>query len=255
MEILEFGNPKNKKIILIHGFEVPYQIWEEYIEYYKDYFHVIVPILPGHNPLVYEEFISFEKSVEELEKYYICRYGKRVYAVYGISMGGVFASYMWQNKNLKIDRLILESAPLVSYNKLFEFLLNKVYLLLTHEVQKRNKKVVDLAKKYIISEDKIDEFIKVVDNISDKTIINYVRAMGKYKLPKNLDVLNTKVIYCYGTKLNELFSRWSVNYIKKNYPLIQLVCFKNKGHCEEFILNPNKRIKDIDKFLIEKSYK
>ena len=32
MGILEFGDKEKDKIILIHGFETPYQIWEKYIE-------------------------------------------------------------------------------------------------------------------------------------------------------------------------------------------------------------------------------
>ena len=45
LKILEFGNPRNEKMILIHGFESPYQVWEDYIKYFeKDYF-IIVPIL------------------------------------------------------------------------------------------------------------------------------------------------------------------------------------------------------------------
>ena len=40
MEILEFGNKENKSIILMHGFQCPYQIWNKYIEYYKDKYNV-----------------------------------------------------------------------------------------------------------------------------------------------------------------------------------------------------------------------
>ncbi len=47
MEILEYGNPKQDKIILIHGFESPYQIWDDYVKYYKNDYCVIVPILTG----------------------------------------------------------------------------------------------------------------------------------------------------------------------------------------------------------------
>lgn len=50
MEILEFGNREHPMLILIHGFESPHQIWEPYIEHYQNDYHVIVPILPGHNP-------------------------------------------------------------------------------------------------------------------------------------------------------------------------------------------------------------
>ena len=64
MEILEFGNKENKKIILIHGFQSPYQVWDEYVKYYEKDYHVIVPILPGHNPKKKEEFISFKECAK-----------------------------------------------------------------------------------------------------------------------------------------------------------------------------------------------
>lgn len=74
MEILEFGNKEKDKIILIHGFETPYQIWEKYIEHYKNDYHIIVPILQGHNPNIKEDFISFEESAKDIEDYIISRY-------------------------------------------------------------------------------------------------------------------------------------------------------------------------------------
>ena len=70
---------------------MPWQVWEEYIEHYKKDFHVIVPILSGHNPEEKEDFISFSAEAGELENYIIPRYGKEMYAVYGMSMGGVLA--------------------------------------------------------------------------------------------------------------------------------------------------------------------
>lgn len=88
MEILEYGDPKNKKIILIHGFQCPYQIWNDYIEYYKNNYFVIVPILEGHNVNDKENFISFDICAKDIEEYYIKRYGNKVFAVYGMSMGG-----------------------------------------------------------------------------------------------------------------------------------------------------------------------
>ena len=98
LKILEFGNPRNEKMILIHGFESPYQVWEDYIKYFeKDYF-IIVPILTGHNPEIKEDFVSFESEVKELEQYYINKFGNDVYVIYGMSMGGIVASMIWKNK-------------------------------------------------------------------------------------------------------------------------------------------------------------
>lgn len=59
MKILEFGDTSKRKIILIHGFQCPWQVWNKYIEYYKNDFHVIVPIMSGHNPEEKEDLFHF----------------------------------------------------------------------------------------------------------------------------------------------------------------------------------------------------
>lgn len=76
MKILEFGDTSKSKIILIHGFQCPWQVWNKYIEYYKNKFHIIVPIMSGHNPEVKDDFISFASDAKEIEEYILSRYGK-----------------------------------------------------------------------------------------------------------------------------------------------------------------------------------
>ena len=182
MEILEFGNKEKDKIILIHGFETPYQIWEKYIEHYKNNYHIIVPILQGHNPNMKEDFNSFEESAKDIEDYIISRYGNNVFAIYGMSMGGVLTSQIWQNKKLYIDKVILESSPLISYNRLMTLMMTKQYLMLTHKTQARDKRVVAQAVNSIIPEDKLDVFLEMMDNMSDTTITNYIRQIGSCRL-------------------------------------------------------------------------
>ena len=113
MKILEFGDTSKSKIILIHGFQCPWQVWNKYIEYYKNKFHIIVPIMSGHNPEVKDDFISFASDAKEIEEYIISRYGKEIYAVYGMSMGGVLTATLWQNYRLSFDKVIFDGSPLV----------------------------------------------------------------------------------------------------------------------------------------------
>lgn len=249
MEILEFGNKEKDKIILIHGFETPYQIWEKYIEHYKNNYHIIVPILQGHNPNMKEDFNSFEESAKDIEDYIISRYGNNVFAIYGMSMGGVLTSQIWQNKKLYIDKVILESSPLISYNKLMTLMMTKQYLMLTHKTQARDKRVITQAVNSIIPEDKLDVFLAMMDNMSDTTITNYIRQIGRYKLPSNIDTPNTEVYYYYGTKINELLAKKTAEYIRRNYPNSKIKCFQGKGHCEDSLLNPSVMITELDNVL------
>ncbi|MDI9469297.1 MAG: alpha/beta hydrolase [Bacillota bacterium] len=113
MEVLEFGCTSRKKIVLIHGFQIPVAIWDEYIRHYRDDFHILVPVMPEHNPDHPEDFVSFSRTAEEFESYYLSRYGREVYTICAMSMGGVLAATIWQNERLEIQKLILDASPLV----------------------------------------------------------------------------------------------------------------------------------------------
>ena len=139
MKILEFGNAGKPIIVLIHGFQLPWQVWKKYIGHYKDNFHVIVPILSGHNPEEKEDFISFSAEAKKIEDYIIPRYGKDVYAVYGMSMGGVLTATLWQNKKLSFEKVIFDGSPLLSYNVFMKKFILNFYLDITHKSQQRDK--------------------------------------------------------------------------------------------------------------------
>lgn len=166
-----------------------------------------------------------------------------------MSMGGVLTSQIWQNKKLDIDKVILESSPLISYNRLMTLMMTKQYLMLTHKTQARDKRVVAQAVNSIIPEDKLDVFLEMIDNMSDTTITNYIRQIGSYKLPSDIDTPNTEVYYYYGTKINELLAKKTAKYIRNNYPNCKIKCFQGKGHCEDSLLNPSVMIAELDTVL------
>lgn len=248
MQILEYGDPKKEKIILIHGFESPYQIWDDYVDYYKKDFCLIVPILTGHNINEKEDFISFEKCAKELEDYYTSRYGNKVFAIYGMSMGGVLASFIWKNRNIEIKKLILESSPILGYGKMMTNMLIKQYLSITHKAQAGDKKTLKQAINSMVTEDKLDIFLKLLNHITDTTITNYITEIGKFRLDVE-DENNTEIYYLYGSKINEILFKKVAKYLEKKYQNAKTICLKGKGHCEDALLNPNDHIKVLNKVL------
>ena len=66
MKFLAFGNAENKKMMFIHGFQVPWQVWKPQINYFSQTYYVIVPILHGHNPIEKSTFISVYKEAEAI---------------------------------------------------------------------------------------------------------------------------------------------------------------------------------------------
>lgn len=247
MKILEFGDTSKRKIILIHGFQCPWHVWNKYIEYYEKKFHIIVPIMSGHNPEVKDDFISFTADAKEIEDYILSRYGKEIYAVYGMSMGGVLTATLWQNKRLIFDKVIFDGSPLVSYNKLMKGFMKKFYIDITHKSQQRDKKTVEQATKVIISEDNLEYFLEVLDNMSDVTVGNSIDDIANFKLSQSINTPNTVVYFFHGTAFNEMLAKKSAKYVKKYYPTTIVKCFNGKFHCENALFNPEIMITELDK--------
>ena len=247
MKILEFGDTSKRRIILIHGFQCPWQVWNKYIEYYEKKFHIIVPIMSGHNPEVKDDFISFTDDAKEIEDYILSRYGKEIYAVYGMSMGGVLTATLWQNKRLTFDKVIFDGSPLVSYNNLMEGFMKKFYIDITHKSQQRDKKTVEQATKVIISEDNLEYFLKVLDNMSDVTVGNSIDDIADFKLSQSINTPDTVVYFFHGTAFNEMLAKKSAKYVNKYYPTTIIKCFKGKFHCENALFNPEIMITELDK--------
>lgn len=250
MEILEFGDRNKRKIIFIHGFQCPYQIWEKYIEHYQKDYHIIIPIMPGHNPKKQEKFFSFLQTSRELEDYYISRYGKSVYAIYGMSMGGVLTATLWQNGQLEIEKVIFDGSPLVSVNGIMKRMMLQFYLNITHKSQQRDKKTLAQATKSICPQEYLRDFLQVLDNMSDTTIINYISEIANFRLKDDVDTPNTKIYFYYGTAVNELLAKKSAQVIAKNYSGSVIKCFKGKGHCENALLHPDVMIQELDQVLM-----
>lgn len=250
MEFLEFGDKSKRKLIFIHGFQSPYQIWNPYIEHYKKDFYIIVPILPGHNPNQKDDFISFSTTAKEFEDYFISQYGKEVYAVYGMSMGGVLAATLWQNERLVIEKVIFDGTPLMPANDIMKKMMLRFYLNVTHKSQQRDKKTLEQAIKSICPQEYLNDFLRVLDNMSDFTIINCINDIAKFKLRCDINAPNTKIYFYHGTAVNEMLAKKSAKFISKNYSNSVVKCFSGKGHCENALLFPELMIKELDNILI-----
>lgn len=249
MKIIEFGDVSKRKLILIHGFQCPWQVWNKYIEYYQNDFHIIVPILSGHNPEKKEDFISLSEEARAIEEYIIPRYGKDMYAIYGMSMGGVLTAMLWQNRKLNFKKVIFDGSPVVAVNKFMKNYMKKFYLDITHKSQQRDKKTVEQATKVIVSEDNLDNLLAVLDNMSDRTVENCINETMDFQLKPDINTPNTTAYFFHGTTMNEVIAKKSAKYVKKHYPTSVVKCFKGKFHCENALFNPMIMIAELDKIL------
>lgn len=249
MKILEFGDRSKRILMLIHGFQSPWRVWEKYIERYKNDYHIIVPVLSGHDPESKEDFISFADDARAVEDYIHENYGEHVYAVFGMSMGGVLAATLWQNKCLKIDKLIFDGSPLCSLSAPVKRFMLRYYYNVTHKTQQRDKKTVDMALGMIITPETLDPFLIVLDNMSDRSIENCIEGIASFRLQKGINTSDTGIYYFHGTKANEALGKKTSKLIKRYYKNAVVKCFKGTSHCENSIFHPDIMSAELDKIL------
>lgn len=249
MRFHTFGNVNNKKIILVHGVLTPWQIWNDAIEHYsKDYF-VIVPALDGHIEEETSEFISVEDEAEKIVTYVLKNYGKDIFAVCGLSMGGAITYKIFEDGRLNIKNLIMDGAPLSPLGKLPIWFMTKNYISIVHKSKMRDANVIESFKKNFLPEKYLDSYLKFADTMSDKTIINMLNSVFRISITNNYNADNTSILFLHGTKGNEAVSAKAAKKMKELYPQTEIKCYKGFAHAELAIYHADEWIKAVDEFI------
>lgn len=246
-----FGNKSNKSVVLIHGVLTPWQIWGRQIEVLKEKYYVIVPALDGHIEEHESEFTSVENEARQIEDY-ICKENiKAVFALCGLSMGGVIAHKIFERNKLQIENLILDGAPLVKMSFIAEKAMTGAYKSIIHKSKLRDRKTLDNFKRNFLPERYLESYLKFADTMSDTTVENMLHSVcaGDFTPAGNPD--NTRILYMHGTKGNEVYSIKSAKKMKKHYTNLEVKCFDGYKHAELAVYEPDKWLDTVVSFLHE----
>ena len=93
----------------------------------------------------------------------------------------------------------------------------------------------------------MEDFLRVIDNMSDETVENSIDGIVDLKLGQGINTPDTVVYFFYGTAVNEMLAKKSAKFVKKHYQNTTVKCFKGKFHCENALFNPEIMIAESDK--------
>lgn len=126
--------------------------------------------------------------------------------------------------------------------------MTKQYLDILQKSKARNSKTLANFKKVFLPQKYLYNYLKFIDKMSDESIKNIVKSISQNSLDTNIIAEKTKVLYSYGTKLNELFSKRSAKLIAKYYPNVTIVCCRGCSHCYNAIYKPEEWIHMVEEF-------
>lgn len=253
MKFHTFGNKENRTVILIHGVLTPWQIWERQIDHWKDKFFIVVPALDGHIEEYASEYVSVDDEAEKIEKYIDEELNGTVYALCGLSMGGVIANRIFERNRTAIDNLILDGAPLVKISAFSNKFMTLSYKTIIHRSKSRDEKTLQNFRRDFLPEKFLESYLKFADTMSDSTVENMIDSVSSSVLTPRENAENTRILFLHGTKGNEVYSKRTANIMKKYYPDMTIKCFDGYKHGELAIYKADEWSETVDSFLSSKA--
>lgn len=246
MSILSFGNSDKPVLILIHGMLTPWEIWSSHIDFFSANYHVLVPELGGHCGNREERFISIEDECIKIETFLRNNSINEIFAVCGLSLGGVVAYKLWERKKVKINKLVLDGAPLSRIGTILKKVMTANYISIIEKSRSRDKKTLSNFSEYFLPAEYLQSYLKIADHITADSVTTIMNAISENSVSDENIILDD-VLYLYGTGMNEYLSKKSVKALIK-MGLNNSICFSGQGHCYTAIYKPIEWCRIVDTF-------
>lgn len=243
-----FGDKDNKAVVLIHGVLCPWQIWTDAIDNFKDRYYVIVPELDGHTQSEKSTFLSVDEEASKISEYIRNELGGNIYLLAGLSMGGRIAATVAKSKDIKIENLVLDGAPLARINGLMKAVFKKNYKVIITKSKARDPKILESAKKEFLPEKMIPFYLNVADNMEEQSIVNMIDTVFTDFDFSGYPV-DMSILFMHGTKGNEQVSRKSAVKMKNANPQTEIRCFKGLAHGELACFKSEQWAKEVEGFI------
>lgn len=230
MRFLGFGNKDNPSIVLTHGFGITWRMWMKHIEEFSKEYYVIAAVLDGMDDENTSDFISVEKSSEDIIRYVKENLDSRVFAICGVSLGGTIAIDVLARNEIKVEKAIIDGAPVVPFSSIFMKFSIMLRKWQTKKLAQESKFLINPLKK-VIENDLVDEYIKLSKFLTKTTIENVHLSAFSYTLPNAISETKTEISYWYGSK-ETFICKKSISKIKEKLPNAHIKVFEGCNHGE-----------------------
>ena len=217
-------------LVLVHGFLGSSEMWEPQINFFKNYFRVIVPDLPGFGK---SKEVKSHNSIQSIANLLLkCFEEKKIDKFYllGHSMGGMIVQEMAKKSGNKISKLICYSTgPRGEMPGRFETVdqsrdnLKKNGL----EIMARN-----IAKTWFVKGENAKYFdicINAGKQASIETVDNALIAFKNWNGVDTLKNIKNKTLIVWGDK-DKSYNLEQIKTLEKNIPNSSLIVFNNCAH-------------------------
>ena len=217
------------------------------------YFYTVAVSYDGFDPNEKTEFYSMEDECEKIEQEIRTKYGGRIKAAYGCSLGGSFVSLLIQRKRIHIDHGIIGSSDMdeagnlvakIQASMVVPFMYKMIHTGALPKFMQKKLNKTDGAKKELYN-----GFLNMFGIgkggspwITKQSIYNQFYSDLVTKVQHGIDVPGTTIHVFYATKMGEKYEKRYCTYFKN--PDIRR---HNMQHEELFCCHSAEWVKEVKK--------
>lgn len=248
MNIHEFGKEHGQVLLFLHASCTSWEFYLASIRRLAQWYHVVIPAMPGHDPDAAEEYTSVEQIAEDLERWLAERGHTRVHGLYGLSMGGSIAIYLLANRRIHFDKAVID-AGITPYQ--LPWLVTRAIALRDFgmvELGKHSRRLLEMAypvEKYV--KEGLDAMQQMLRHMTARTIWRVFESCNNYSMPKRIRAPETQMQYWYGSK-EKRARAWDIDYVKKHFPNAGFVEIPGLDHAELALLQPEDFVRRLEAF-------
>ena len=217
-------------LVLVHGFLGSSKMWKPQINFFKKYFRVLTPDIPGFGK---SNKIKSHNSIQSIANLLLdCLEERKIHKfnLVGHSMGGMIVQEMAKKRGDKILKLVCYSTgPIGEMPGRFETINQSRKNFKEKGLESTTK---NIAKTWFIKGEKAKYFktcIEAGKKCSPKTVDNALIAFQKWGGIDTLKKIKNETLILWGNK-DKSYNLDQIKALKNNIKNSKLIVFKNCAH-------------------------
>lgn len=204
MEYIEYGKEQNNIIIFLHGGGLAPWNFREEAKLLKDKYHIIIPVLNGHNGSD-QKFTTIENNANEIIKFIDKKYSGSVLMIGGLSLGGQILVEIL-SKRPEICKYVIIESTLVLPMRATYALIRPTFTLFYPLVKKRWFAKLQFFSLHI-NNDYFDDYYRDSAAITKVSMISFLSANSNYQLKDSIEDCQAKTLIFVGSRESNIMKR------------------------------------------------
>lgn len=247
MKYKEFGDKTSPTIILLHSGGLSWWSFTDIIHLLKTEYHIVTPVIDGHDEDGLTTFISIQDSAQKLIQYIDTNYKGKVLAIGGVSLGAQIVVEVLSKKADIAKYAILESASVVPLTAITtRFMAFSCQLFYGIICKKSFAKM--RAKAHCIKKDMFERYYEGSLNISKQSLVNIAMSNAGYAVPDALRNTEAKILIIIGSKEIRMMDK-SVRKLMSMLPQSQVCIVPGMKHGEVSLVHCTEYLALINHFM------